>query len=1798
MHGRDRSGAGAVVTRRRLAIVIVAALATFAFAFMGGKASADPASPLSVTKSASASSVPSGSQLTYTISVKNTGGSAIGTVVLTDQVNGVGVLQNPPALPQLVLTTTQGSCTQGGPNGNLVTCNAGTLAGGASFTVTIGGQVTAGAGTTLNNTASVSGTKTSQSFTTLSNTTNVQVTGSSNGNLPDLTINKTGPTSVAINTAMAYTLTVNNIGTANATGIKVVDTLPAGFSTSLAGITASSLFTCAYASPTVTCTGGQVNTGQNATITISGTSPSTSGLITNTSVVDPDNTITESNELNNTSATVSTQVGSAQIGPLLDIKKTDGNPVPGAWGTGAGPDPVWPGAKLTYKILVTNNATGSNATATNIVTTDPTQGLDASSIVASQTVVNGTLAKTDGCTVASGSVRCTVKSLNSLGTQAITITGTVVQSAGSTIFNTATVTGNVKNQGVTNTATEATTVRPAIDLTITKADKPDPVCASSWPTTIAPAAQHLAAAPQGLSAAAGDVPTLLDTAQCLGGLTYSLVIGNSGIATTGANGVEVRDPLPPGVIFDSYKDVNGAGFVCSLQPGNVVDCTGGSVAKESTVELDLLVVAPPTVGTITNTAYVDPNNAIFEADETNNTFTQTTTVATGIDLAVWKGDNGHLAPVDDPPGNAPPLGAAKDGFDPIATNGTETYTIIVADVGTQDASGIKVVDTLPAGTRFLSVNADSGFTCSQDGSALGGNVTCISGHLRGTKNEFYVQPGGLPAAQGEEWATIRIKVFATPFVQPAMHNEVRVDPDNTIPETNENNNLATDDTVVTVGDADKSAFNQLTITKTQTSPAAGTPVATNGTLTYDLDVKNLGTDPVSNVVVKDFLPTGSRFISAADTGTGSAAFFCTHDGSATGGVVTCSGGDFSGSVNTIPGIGTERHVTVTVFAPNTPGTYANHATVDPDNIVPEGNEFDNDSSVSTVVTVGGANMFNELTVTKTQTDPTGNQVATSSVVTYHIDVTNAGSDPAFNVEVKDNLPTGFTFISALDQTGPSDPFRFVCLPAAGNTIDCTGATLSGTPNAAPGEPTTRTIEIKAMSSSVPGNYVNTAIVDPSNAIPEGNETNNTAQAATKVLVGTPQGFIDLTVGKTGPTTVVPGQQITYDLTVTNHGTDPAFNVKVRDDLPSHTSFLSVKDVLGGAGAFSCSLVGTSILCTGGTLDGSLNLAGVPISRQIEIVVQAPPSISQFVTDQEHVKLDVTNTAVIDPDNTIAESNETNNTSNTVTTTVSPAIDLTIKKQGPGSATQNQPTSYTITVTNNQVGAGIVAKGIEVVDPFPTGLIPLNATTSGDFTCQLLENPVNNYDCVGDLNPGDTATITLDFFVTLDNGTLDNEACVDPNDTIAETDEINNCSDAITGVAPAAPDLQINKTADQSSVTAGQELTYTLNVSNIGTAATTNGDTITVTDNVPSDVTVEQVTPDSGWQCTNDGNVNDVICSHLGMDPGDASNIVITAKVGPNPANPFTNTATVGGDPADVQQANNTSSVKTSVGAAAAVDLQAVSLTDNPDPVGRSDKETYTAIVTNNGTSPATGAIVRVHLPDPGTSSPVVNASNGFNCVANTTVDSSGNTFDCTGDFDASGGTNASTTITASITVDPGAPEKLTASVVADPADAIAESNELNNAQTQDTTVTGSECTTTPCVDLVATAFGDPTAIVPAPINDTVTVANIGSSPVPDSPAWTIEFTYIGAGTAVVSPPTGVTCTLSGVTWKCTSQDGTTDPMDLAPGAGLTFLVTIVGAVPGPAPLLVNADSTGVVAELSESNNTSTWLTLVMPPPGP
>ena len=248
--------------RSRLAAALGSALIVASLVATISPVLADPASPLQVTKTANPSPVTSGGQLTYTISMKNTGGAKVDTVVMTDQVNGVGTIQTPPGLPQLTITSTQGPCTQGGANGNVVTCQIGTIAGQGSVTVTIRGQVTA-ARHDAEQHGVVTGTKSAQNFTT-----NASVSGAGPGRrrrpAPDLTLNKTGPTSVAPARTMTYTLTVNNLGSANTANVKVVDTLPAGVTLQASPFETTSLFGCRAAGTnpiTVICTGGAVNAG-------------------------------------------------------------------------------------------------------------------------------------------------------------------------------------------------------------------------------------------------------------------------------------------------------------------------------------------------------------------------------------------------------------------------------------------------------------------------------------------------------------------------------------------------------------------------------------------------------------------------------------------------------------------------------------------------------------------------------------------------------------------------------------------------------------------------------------------------------------------------------------------------------------------------------------------------------------------------------------------------------------------------------------------------------------------------------------------------------------------------------------------------------------------------------------------------------------------------------------------------------------------------------------------------------------------------------------------------------------------------------------------------------------------------------------------------------------------------------------------------------------------------------------------------------------------------------------------------
>jgi len=1521
-----------------LAVMLAAALGV-------GVIQAAPASPIKVTQVATPSPVASGGTLTYAITITNTGGSALTNVTMTDQLQHL-IGQGTP--PQLSVTSSLGSCTQ---TAELVTCTTPNLAGRQTWVVTISGVVGAPNGTAINNTVSVTGTRSSSNFTTNSTLT-TQVSGGTGGGggtqRPDLTIGKSGPVEVLSGAPITYTLTVNNVGNAPATGVKVVDTLPAGIGSIAA--TGTSLFECGVVASTVTCTGGAVNAGANATITITGTVTAAAGaVLTNNAVVDPDNTIVESNELNNTSALWTTNVVAVLTPGPIAIEYT------------AYPTSINPGAQLEYKILVTNNA---SRFADPVAVTTGTQGLQASTITATFVLTNGQNHNSNGCSVQGSEVRCQVKRINPGGTLEVTIRGQVIASAGSTIVSTSTATGNIENTGRSATATVTTVVQPSVDLTITKSGSPNPVCAASWP--------RAAGAPAG-------------EAVCLGGLRYDFVIGNSG--TVPATDVVVRDPLPTGTVFDSYTTT--AGFTCAIDAAdptpNTVRCTGGTIPAQSTRTLSFVLVAPPSTGMITNTVYVDPDNAITESDETNNTFVTTNQVATGIDLAIAKSD--------------------ANGFDPIATSGVQTYTITVRNLGTQDASAIAIRDTLPVGTTFLSAipQTSHGFTCYEP--APGElNVSCDGGALKGTRAMNYPNPN---AAITFDTAVITIRVFARPTIG-TMYNEVRVDPLDTIAEVTEANNIASETTAVQHGDGTIGAYNELNLVKSQVVPAGS--VATNTPVTYRIVVTNTGTDPAVNVTMRDFLPAGFTFIEAADTNPGPTAFLCTE---------------------------------------------------------------------------------------------------------------------------------------------------------AANVVDCGGATIAGGGGS-------RTVEIVAFSANSPGMYVNQALVDPSNAIAEGNETNNASSTTTTVIVGA--GYIDLQVGHDGTTAgmVIPGGTTTYRLTPSNAGTNPAFNVELRDVLPANTTFVSAVDVAGGDGAFTCLHAAGIVTCSGGALDGSLDLVpGVPTSRTIEITVLAPSDLMPLAANLGNIQHIMTNQASIDPTNAVAESNEINNAS-TQQKTVRSKINLKTEQEGPTTAQQNQTTTYEITVTNEDGWGGADgstgqrALGVRVVDQLPVGVIPLSVTPNQPgWVCQLFENPVNFVSCVGDLDPSDPVTITVSVFITASGGSLYNQACVDPDNTIAETNELDNCGAVDTAVVV----LLINKAASSANVTVGQALTYTVSLSNGGT--TNAPGTIQVVDELPSQVDFVNASATNGFDCTYNSGTRTVSCERNGLPAGANTVVTINTTVNDTATDAFTNTACVGGG-------IPCASVTVSAGAPA-IDLVVAGITDNPDPANRGEELTYTIIALNAGSAPAVDAVVRIQLPQNGVFFEGAAGSNGFVCGA----PSASGVVDCTGTFPGGG----STVITVELVVEADAPDTLSLTATADPDGDFAETNEGNNTDTEVTTVTGDLCTN--CVDLVAAQiFGTPNPVeAGASAEFRFLVANVGDLPTPHDGTVTevvISGDYASVGS--FSATADFTCAdvsspldqLFGVTRiRCTG--------DLDPGEGVMVTVNVT-ADNDDGSISADGRVLGLVDEFLTSNN--------------
>jgi uncharacterized repeat protein (TIGR01451 family)/CSLREA domain-containing protein len=155
---------------------------------------------------------------------------------------------------------------------------------------------------------------------------------------------------------------------------------------------------------------------------------------------------------------------------------------------------------------------------------------------------------------------------------------------------------------------------------------------------------------------------------------------------------------------------------------------------------------------------------------------------------------------------------------------------------------------------------------------------------------------------------------------------------------------------------------------------------------------------------------------------------------------------------------------------------------------------------------------------------------------------------------------------------------------------------------------------------------------------------------------------------------------------------------------------------------------------------------------------------------------------------------------------------------------------------------------------------------------------------------------------------------------------------------AQTDLKLSKSAAPEPVLAGDQLTYTLLVENIGSAPAVN---LTLTDTLPSGTTYQSFSG-TGWSCTQP-TAGSVTCSKANLSAGDSSTVLIVVSA-PNSEGTITNHASITSETSESVTNNNSANIDTTVQGVA--DLAIVDITDTPDPIYTGNQLVYQVSVAN------------------------------------------------------------------------------------------------------------------------------------------------------------------------------------------------------------------------------------------------------------
>ena len=291
---------------------------------------------------------------------------------------------------------------------------------------------------------------------------------------------------------------------------------------------------------------------------------------------------------------------------------------------------------------------------------------------------------------------------------------------------------------------------------------------------------------------------------------------------------------------------------------------------------------------------------------------------------------------------------------------------------------------------------------------------------------------------------------------------------------------------------------------------SGPATAVAGTnVVYTITVTNAGPSDATGVTLADPTPPGLTFVSNA--GDCTTAFPC--------------------ALGTLPPR-TTRTITATFAVPSgytTPNPIVNTATVS--SPTPDAATGNNSATTTTPV----AAPVTDLHITKTNGV---NGVVAGLPTTYTITVTNPlGPSDAAGATVTDTFPAALTGVT------------WTCAGTGGGACPASGSGDINTPVTVPVGATVVFTATGTVDPAATGDLVNSAQV-----IPPAGYANRTSAIATDSDAITARA--DLGITKTGPASIVAGNNLVYTITVTNTGPSDAAGVVVSDATPAGLTFVS------------------------------------------------------------------------------------------------------------------------------------------------------------------------------------------------------------------------------------------------------------------------------------------------------------------------------------------------------------------------------------------------------------------------------------------------------------------------------------------------------------------------------------------------------------------------------------------------------------------------------------------------------------------